>query len=85
MSTLPLPTISTNPVDPGQARQRQIQENALFGRTVKATESGYILIGDATIGGNYRAAFQSPNGHWWTVSVSNAGAFVFTDVGTTPP
>lgn len=46
-------------------------------RRLAGAENNDVLIGDGR-----RLIIRSPNGHFWNVGVSDAGALVITDLGT---
>jgi hypothetical protein len=39
---------------------------------------------DVRVDGGPRLLLRSPDGHYWSITVDNAGALVTTDVGTDP-
>jgi hypothetical protein len=41
-----------------------------------------LEAGDVRIEGSRRLFLRSPNGHFWSVGVDNAGALTLTDMGT---
>lgn len=81
MPDIPLKTkVPTKADNEQQSRQAFLGIYADLQAKAQKSASGYLLI-DSTL----RAAWQSPNGHWWTVTMNDSGAFVSTDVGLTPP
>lgn len=51
-------------------------------RMAKGVDTKDDLIVDLTTKG---LVLKSPDGHYWRVTVSNAGALITTDAGTTKP
>jgi hypothetical protein len=44
---------------------------------------GRVETGDVRIEAGRRLFVRSPNGHYWNITVDNAGTITATDVGTT--
>lgn len=51
-------------------------------RTTKGVDTTDYIIVDSTTHG---FTAKSPNGHYWVMTISNAGVVTWTDVGTTKP
>lgn len=51
-------------------------------RTTKGVDTSDYIIVDSTTHG---FTAKSPNGHYWVMTISNAGVVTWTDVGTTKP
>lgn len=81
MPTAPVKVAApANPTDQGQARQFANSVALLLNRAAIKSPAGYLVI-DATT----KVAWQSPNGHYWGITIDNSGAFMSTDLGTTAP
>jgi hypothetical protein len=69
----------------------RIDRNAVGGdrvrRAIAAMERKlrYLLRDLVFKDSDYGVVLQSPNGHYWRVQVTNAGALTTTDLGTTAP
>lgn len=51
-------------------------------RTTKGVDTtDYVIVDSSTNG----FTAKSPNGHYWVMTISNAGVVTWTDVGTTKP
>lgn len=49
-------------------------------RRLRRAEVADLLVGDGR-----RLIIRSPNGHFWNVTIDDAGALVTADLGTTAP
>lgn len=80
---MPLPPLKAtvpNTTDPQAVRQALAGVREDLRRRAGVSLGGYILIDS-----EQKIAWQSPDGHWWEVTIDNAGAITTTDLGTTPP
>jgi hypothetical protein len=80
-------TLAGYGITDGQVITDKNQPNGYAGlnadsRIVKGAITTDDLIVDNTAKG---LVLKSPNGHYWRISVSNAGALSTTDLGTTAP
>lgn len=55
--------------------------NAASRITKGVDTTDYVIVDSSTNG----FTAKSPNGHYWVMTISNAGAVTWTDVGTTKP
>lgn len=60
--------------------RRQARAIAALARRAPVTPSGFILIDS-----DLRIAWQSPDGHWWEITIDNTGTITTTDLGTGTP
>ena len=71
----PIPTAAKGGADPRDV-ERQMVDITDYLRLV-ADE-------DVRVDGGRRLVLRSPDGHYWSITVDNAGALATTDIGTTP-
>lgn len=48
-------------------------------------EQRRAALEDVVLDGDRRLILRSPNGHYWSLGISDAGAIVATDIGTQAP
>lgn len=66
---------NANTADRARRALQQLSQNAVVKTTGK-----YIIIDSNTL-----LAIKSADGHYWGLTVNNAGALITTDLGTTLP
>lgn len=67
-------------------RQQAIPDRKTLERTIDdiRRDQRRVSLDDIIIDGSRRILLRSPNGHYWSIGASNAGAMTLTDLGTNP-